>query len=159
MKKLAQLQEADGLVLCVGPPKGGTSTILECLKAASETDMMVLPYSGQDSIALIERSLDQVPLVLADVQQGQIAPEDIQALVNAGLLWRNHGAVIRVSVPAETVLKRSSATNFQEQVSWRQKMLDVEDKIRVHSLAYFMISNYNLADAVKELALRCHLRK
>lgn len=151
------------VILVFGPPSVGVSTAVDCLSQASITPTAVLAYSGPDSIAEAEDAHNFYEVVFLDVEGGVIGPADIQALVDAGLLSTNCGAVIRVYAPDELILARAESrpdyvktSDLQE---WNIAVSKVEDVIRLHTLQYFMVPNLELADAVRNIALRAGLQE
>jgi hypothetical protein len=142
-----------------GPPSCGVSSILECLCRASETPMQVVPYIGPASIVAAREALEHVDVVFLDVDGGLFGAADVQALVDNRLIHHGApGAVIRIHAPDAEVLERASSrpgyvTDTDLQL-WSRSVPEVERRIRDHNLAYFMLPNVDLAEAVEQLALR-----
>lgn len=150
-------------IVVFGPPASGVSTVLSCLSQATRTPSVVLPYHGTSSIPDVNRYARQAEVVFLDVDGGLFGADDIQALVDARVIHAGNGAVVRLVANDEDVLKRAddrpNYVNGADLISWRQDVLDVEDRINTHSLKYFMIGNHDLESAVAQLAMRCGLSR
>lgn len=154
------------LVLLYGPPASGVSTAAEVLAEASENDIYVVPWDGDVSrgVADIQDCLrNGADVVLVDVASGFLLPEDIQTLIDEGLIWNKAGCAIRLHVDAEECASRAKQGQKEEIPSeesvreWGRGMLDVEDKLRQHSIPYFMVPAFDLAETVRLIALRANI--
>jgi hypothetical protein len=146
------------VIVVFGPPSSGVSTLVDCLSQASETQTAVVPYLGPSSISHAEEALQNAEVVLLDVDGGVFGPEDVQELVDNRLIYTGSGAVVRVYAPDEDILaraaKRPGYTSEMDLRAWDQAVGPVEERIRAHTLNYFMVPNIDLVEATKQLALR-----
>lgn len=154
-------------IIVFGPPGCGVTTICEVLKAASAEVDAIIPFDwlhSQHDIQDIASALHKSSaVVLVDVEGGSIRPDDVQELVDAGLLSYTDGAIIRVHASNEDCLVRTSSkpdyVTEEDLVAWHRDILEVEDMIRQHSLKYFMTVNDELEQAVTDMAIRVGLQK
>ena len=150
-------------IVVFGPPAVGISTVLSCLKEASETPMEIVPYLGSDSIAQAEEAMHHAEIVLLDVDGGVFNENDVQDVVDNRLVFANSGAVVRMYAPDEVILERASSrpdyVTSEDLKTWSRQVTNTEDRIRQHTLNYFMIPNLDLEEAVKQLALRAGIKK
>lgn len=155
--------EGKRIIAVFGPPASGVTTILEVVKAASETPIAIVPYVGPTSMRLAEEALQHHEVVFLDVDGGVFGPSDVQALVDEGLLFTGGGAVIRVSAAAEDVMHRAASRpdyiTEDDVGAWTWAVLATEDRIRLHALNYFMVPNGDLSEACRLVALRAGLTK
>ena len=152
------------VVVVFGPPASGVSTLVECLASASETPNTVIPYIGRDSLRQAEEALNHVEVVFLDVDGGIFGVDDVQALVDSGLLYTGGGALVRIYADDENINARAKGkeegyVSFGDLRQWSHDLGPVEERIRTHSLNYFMIPNFELEEAVKLLALRSGLSR
>lgn len=156
--------EGRRVVVVFGPPSSGVSTLVECLSSASESSCAVVPYLGRPSLPAILHAHGKHEVVFVDVDGGVFSVNDVQSFVDHGLVHAEKGAIIRIYVDDATINERAKDkeegfVSVGELRVWSDELLPLEERIRTHSLNYFMIPNYDLEEAVKTLALRAGLTK
>lgn len=146
------------VMVVFGPPACGVSTVIDTLKAASETAIAIVPYVGPTSVLQAEEALEHAEVVFLDVDGGLFGPKDVQTIVDHRLVFTGSGAMVRMYAPDETILsraeKRPGYASVDDLREWNLTIPPVEEKIRQHILSYFMVPNIDLEEAVKQLALR-----
>lgn len=151
------------VILVYGPPSSGVSTMLEVLKSASETPMVVVPFMGSYCYPHIEEALLHNDIVFLDVEGGMIDGEDIQELVDSGFMSAANGAVIRVDASPEDCLERGKEregyVNADDLREWNDSIAPIEEAVHRHSIPYFMLANDELEESVGVLALRANIQK
>lgn len=162
--RIAKTAGAGPRVIAVfGPPGVGVSTLLDVLTSASESHSVVIPYTGPESIPVVKSATQLAHVVFLDVDGGCLSVQDIQDLVDNRIIFQDSGAIIRVHASTEEVMARvASRVDYVKEddiKDWSRSLLPVEEHIRKHNIGYFMISNSDLVDGVRQLALRANLRK
>ena len=147
-----------------GPPGVGTSTVLQVLSEASETPNCIVPYIGPDSIPLIEEALQNVEVVLVDVEGGFFSPDDLQALVDAGILAAGGiGCIARLYTADDVILERNAHrpdyVTREDLREWSLEAVKLDEPARLHTISYVMVSNFDLEEAARVLALRANLTR
>lgn len=147
------------VVVVWGPPCVGVSTVCATLKAATLTPCAIVEFPC--SLATVQTALRGTELVLVDVDGGCLGPTEVQAFVDAGLLSKASGGLVRIYADTPTCLTRAEPDRLThgDLTSWNLDVSEVEARIRLHSLNYFMIPNVDLEESVRCLATRCGLRK
>src|SRR5687768_4891898 len=92
------------VIVVFGPPSSGVSTMVQVLSRASEAPTSVVPYLGRQSLRAVEEALQTSEVVFLDVDGGLFTPTDVQAIVDAGLLYNQHGAIVRIYADDEECL-------------------------------------------------------
>lgn len=156
--KFKTAQQGKRVVVCFGPPGSGVSTVLDCLSRASQTSNQVVPYLGRQSLRQVEEALQHVDVVFLDVDGGLLGPSDIQDLVDGGLISHTSGAVIRLYCPDEDIIHRTQDrpgyVSVEDLQLWAQDIGPLEELVRLHSLPYFNVPNFDLIESVKQIAMR-----
>lgn len=146
------------VIVVFGPPSVGTSTVLNCLQGASETSIIVVPYVGPDSILQAEEAQNHAEVVFLDVDGGVFTPDDVQRVVDNRVVYDGSGAIIHLNAPPEVILERAGERpgyiSEEDLREWTRAVPTLEERIRQHTLNYFMIPNIDLEEAVQQVALR-----
>ena len=158
-RKLKTAGAGKRVIVCFGPPSSGVSTIVDCLKKSSELSIEVVPYLGEDSIKTAEEALNHSEIVFLDVDGGVFGPEDVQRIVDNRLVYTGSGAFVRFYTPDEDILHRTADVSPKDLTDWAMSIPEVEARIRTHNVNYFMLSNFDLVEAVKQLALRSNVSR
>lgn len=135
-----------------GPPKGGTSTIIECLMDITEASTVcVFGLTGEALVEGVLEARRAADVVFIDNIED---PGDVQLLATNGLVdITNDGAIIQVHA--------NPAMLDDERTAYNDKRAAVEQHVRTYSMPYFTIYNERdrLVMAVLDLARRSQLRK
>lgn len=151
-------------VVVFGPPGVGTSTVLEVLSEASETPNCVVPYTGTESIPLIEEALETCEVVFVDVEGGFFGASDLQALVDAGILAAGGiGCIARLYAADDVILERNAHrpdyVTRDDLRDWSLEAAKLDEPARKHTISYVMLSNFDLEEAARVLALRANMTR
>lgn len=154
------------VIVVFGPPASGVSTVIESLIRSSLSSVRSVPYLGANSISQIEDAAGTAEVVFVDVDGGLFNEDDIQALVDAGLIHAGSGALVRVYAEPEDCVARGESrseagwpyVSAPDVEAWNNDVVKTEARIRQHDIPYFMIPNHDLLEAVKTLALRSGLK-
>lgn len=147
------------IALCYGPPKCGTSLICQTLKGASNTAIEIIEYPCP--LSKVESLLDSVEWLLVDVVNGLLSGLDVQAFVDRRLLSASMGVLCRFDCDNDTCLFRAEEGDLelQDLLTWRDELLKINEKCKIHSLKTCGIPTFDLENAVISLATRLKLRK
>lgn len=155
------------VAVCYGPPAVGTSTILSCLKASSNTPMRVVRYFDATTLEQDMRDAEAhgEKVVLADVEGGVFEPADVRALNDARVVYADVGALIRFwAFPADIMARAGKHQTYagsvteEELAQWAEDMSAVDAEARLFAVRQFTIPAFDLEEAVKTLALRLGVR-
>lgn len=156
------------VILVFGPPCVGCTTVIECLRTASEIATVVLPYEEVEALdEKVRRAKSNgAQVIFVDVDGGAFDVEDVQLINDARLVHTGSGAIVRLWTFADDLLERANAATkyagYLDQAEikeWQRNVERIEERIRVLSMPYFMVANFDLEAAVKGLALRAGMRK
>jgi hypothetical protein len=145
-----------GRVIAVfGPPGAGTSTIIQCLADVSELRTAVLrPDFGTLSDQIDDIRRTAAAAIFIDGFPN--SAEGVQYLHDNRFVCAGEGAIVRVQVDPELVVQRKSAS-LEGITAWNNKLAEIEDRIRVLNMPYFMIHNDDLEQAVIDLTRRANV--
>lgn len=155
------------VVVVYGPPSVGTSTILACLKEASETPLVVVPYAaGEVFENTVERLLTQVDVVFLDVEGGAFETADLQHIHDLRWVIPGHGALIRIWDYPENIIAKAEghpaykgSITLDELKEWDKDQLAVETLARALATPLFIIPLIDTEDGIKMVALRAGIKK
>lgn len=153
-----------GRVICLfGPPGSGVTTILRILtEAASARTALLKPDFGvlRDQVRGIVAEavfVDGFPKCGKKPNLEPSGPDEIQYLYDNRIVYPGSGAVVRVNVDPELLIRSGRATSGGIE-AWFAGLPALESHIRVLNLPYFSIHNEpgeeGLTQAVADLARR-----
>jgi hypothetical protein len=151
-------------IVVFGPPGCGVSTMIDVVANSTKVPCTIIPYQGKRSIPQIEEALEDFEVVFVDVDGGIIDPSDVQAMVDHGVLAAHApGCLVRVYAEDDDVLDRNQEredyVTREDLRAWSREVSDLERLIDMHGLAYVMVPNNDLLEAVQVLALRSNLTR
>jgi hypothetical protein len=167
----AAVEPTRGRVLAVfGPPGAGTSTILRCLAESAKTPIAVVSPDFGDLEEQVRAAagasvvfVDGFPHTgFSDGDGKPAGPRAVQYLFDRRLIFPGSGAIVRVTIDPELLVRSRRAT--EEGIkTWFRGLPHVEEAIRGLSLPYFNIHNEpgedGLFQAVQDLAGRAGIRE
>lgn len=155
------------VAVCYGPPGIGTSTILACLQAASQTPIRVVSFQGIEDLeeVVTEATQKGIKVILVDVEGGALEAEDVQALNDSRLICTGTGALIRFWAFPEDIIRRAKShpvyqgnITEQELKDWVEDMVPLDLLVRTLTLTTYTIPAFDLEECVKTLALRLGIK-
>jgi energy-coupling factor transporter ATP-binding protein EcfA2 len=166
----ASVQERGRIIGVFGPPGSGVSTMLRVLAGASSLHTAVVAPDFDDLEPQVRQAAQTSEVVLLDgyppvgvAQNGQPAgPRAVQYLYDRRLIFPGSGALVRVQVDPELILRAGRATEAGIH-AWFAGLTALESHIRTLGLPYFVVHNEpgeeGLTQAVGDLARRASIAR